>query len=82
MKRRTWLIAVVSAEIKFKTAVDRFDKEFSNGNQNQQGRSASGGQNNNAQGNVPAQQPVQQPQYGGGRSTGGGAGNESGGYPS
>ena len=57
MTKREFNIAYVSAELKAKLAVTRFEKEFENGNQNQQRNSAQGGQTNDAAGNVP-QQPV------------------------
>lgn len=57
MKRKTFLIAAVTAEVKAKLIVARFEKEFLNGNQNQRGNGTKAGQTNNAQGNVP-QQPV------------------------
>jgi hypothetical protein len=60
MNKRAYLIAAVNAELKAKLDIDKFDKEFSNGNQNNQGNGSAIRQDNNAQGNVP-----QQPQYGG-----------------
>lgn len=66
MKRRTWLIANVNAQVKSQLAFQKFEKEFINGNQNQRRSGPKGGQAVDAQGNVPAEQPaVQQPQYGG-----------------
>ncbi len=60
MNKRTYLIAAVNAEVKAKMIIAKFDKEFSNGNPNQQRNSPPAGQTNNAAGNVP-----QQPGYGG-----------------
>jgi hypothetical protein len=58
MNRRTFLIAVVNAEVRAKIALMKFDQEFNNASQN----TAKIGQNNQSAGNVP-QQPaaVQQP---------------------
>lgn len=63
MNKRSYLIAAVNAEVLAKTHIARFEKEFTNGNPNQRRVNPTGGQANNAQGNVPAQQPVQQPVY-------------------
>lgn len=60
MNKRSYLIAAASAELKAKTCIAKFDKEFKNGNQNRAGNPAQVRQDNNAQGNVP-----QQPIYGG-----------------
>jgi hypothetical protein len=67
MNRRSYLIATVSAEIRAKTVILRFEKEFGNGNQNQRRDSAQTGQTNNAAGVVPnnAAPTSQQPVYGG-----------------
>lgn len=60
MNKRSYLIASVNAELKARIAITKFDKEFRNGNQNQQRNGSAVRQGNNAAGNIP-----QQPQYGG-----------------
>lgn len=58
MKNRAFLIAMVNAEIRAKTEIVRFTKEFeSNGNQNNKQQRPATGQANAPTGNVP-QQPV------------------------
>lgn len=65
MNRRSFNIAYVTAELRAKYSIQKFDKEFvQNGNQNQGKPASPVRQDNNAQGNVP-----QQPQYGGGGFT-------------
>jgi hypothetical protein len=62
MNKRAFNIAYVSAELKAKLCITKFEKEFEkNGNQNQQGQSTPQLRQDNApQGNIP-----QQPGYGG-----------------
>jgi hypothetical protein len=60
MNKRSYLIAVVNAQLKATQCIKKFEKEFQNGNQNPKGNGPQSGQTNNAAGNVP-----QQPGYGG-----------------
>jgi hypothetical protein len=60
MNKRAFNLAYVEAEIRAKLNIQKFEKEFENGNQNQSGNAPTVRQDNNAQGNVP-----QQPVYGG-----------------
>lgn len=61
MNKRAFNISYVTAELKAKLCIGKFEKEFENGNQNQQQQPTPQlRQDNNAQGNVP-----QQPGYGG-----------------
>lgn len=67
ISNRTYLIAVVNAQLKAQQCIEKFTQEFEpNGNPNQPGSSSTTGQTNNAQRNVPpVQQQVQQSSYGG-----------------
>ena len=60
MNKRSYMIAVVNAELRAKIAITKFEKEFQNGNQNPSRPATPSRPNNNAERNVP-----KQPVYGG-----------------